>query len=394
MARTTQESAEFDDKVAKLQEQLAEEMAHDVTQDPRNIDALTDYIEGQLKGLFEQQRAGTPPADPGVAAMVGLGDEAVDGFGNTRAPQGVEEYDEQISSERIYAVADLYYIYQHERIGVFRVIQTLKRLFDAGTLRLSGGPGAFGLYRFDRRQVLRYTSRERLAAYRRVFGYGQTGVPPGGVPNTEFHQLFSKFVNEVAGFWRDKRISDVIRDRAHDPSFGSIATVRRAALDLRNNLKFASYGHVNVLRIEVMQLLEESFRILNAPDVREQFGSEHAWDVIEEVLTRYLKAPLETSPRQRMAVTGRKMLKWVGQPFVLQSRRAPFETLLGSIAGDAEEWLTSAETLGLAARAARGAQVSEHDPRANGRRRLPAGTGQRRSTSRNRSPERELDTYV
>ena len=36
--------------------------------------------------------------------------------------------------------------------------------------------------------------------------------------------------------------SDVIRDRATDPSSRSVAVVRRAILDLRNNLKNSSYG--------------------------------------------------------------------------------------------------------------------------------------------------------
>ena len=54
----------------------------------------------------------------------------------------------------------------------------------------------------------------------------------------------------------------MIRERAYDPSFGSIAIVRRAGLDLRNNLKWTSFGHLNVMRVEVMQLLEEAFKIL------------------------------------------------------------------------------------------------------------------------------------
>ena len=76
--------------------------------------------------------------------------------------QGVEPYDETITSERIIAVGDLYYLYQHEKIGVFRVVQKLQELFRAGAVRLSGGPGAFALYQFDRREVLRYTMRDRL----------------------------------------------------------------------------------------------------------------------------------------------------------------------------------------------------------------------------------------
>ena len=153
-------------------------------------------------------------------------------------------------------------------------------------------------------------------------------------------------------YWRDKRISDVIRERAYDPSFGSIAIVRRSGLDLRNNLKWLSFGDVNVLRVEVMQLLEEAFKILDAPDVKHLFGADNAWDVIEEVLVRYFKERLVTSPRQRMGVTGREVLRWLSQPHILNNSRAQFETLLLEIAENAEEWLTSAQSLQLADRTA------------------------------------------
>jgi hypothetical protein len=247
-------------------------------------------------------------------------------------------------------VADLYYIYKHEKIGVFRVVQKLQELFRGGTVRLSDGPGAFGLYQFDRREVLRYTQRDRQAAYRRAFGYGNAPVPARSRPNTDFHKLYSHFINQVVLYWRDKRISDVIRERAYDPSFGSIAVVRRAGLDLRNNLKFTSYGHLNVLRVEVMQLLDEAFRILNSEDIKRLFGADNAWDVVEEVLVRYFNERLVTSPNQRMAVAGREILRWLAEPHVLQTQRAQFEALLLEIAESSEEWLTSAQALGVAER--------------------------------------------
>jgi hypothetical protein len=142
----------------------------------------------------------------------------------------------------------------------------------------------------------------------------------------------------------------VIRERAYDPSFGSIAIVRRAGLDLRNNLKFTSFGHLNVMRVEVMQLLDEAFRILNSDDIKRLFGADNAWDVVEEVLIRYFNERLVTSPRQRMAVAGREALRWLAAPHVLQTQRAQFEALLLEIAEYAEEWLTSAQSLGLAGR--------------------------------------------
>jgi hypothetical protein len=229
-------------------------------------------------------------------------------------------------------------------------VQKFQELFRGGTVRLSDGPGAFALYQFDRREVLRYTLRDRWSAYRRAFGYGTAPVAARSRPNTEFHNLFSHFINQVGLYWRDKRISDVIRERAYDPSFGSIAVVRRAGLDLRNNLKYTSYGHLNVLRVEVMQLLDEAFRILNAEDIKRLFGADNAWDVVEEVLIRYFNERLVTSPRQRMGVAGREVLRWLAQPHVLQTQRAQFEALLLEIAEFSEEWLTSAQAMGHAER--------------------------------------------
>src|SRR5262249_41816301 len=192
--------------------------------------------------------------------------------------------------------------------------------------------------------------RDRLAAYRRVLGYGRTSVVAGSRPNTDFHNLFNHFINQVTLFWRDKRISDVVRERAFDPSFGSIAVVRRAGLDLRNNLKFTSYGHLSVLRVEVMQLLSECFGILSAPDVIDLFGADNGWDAVDEVLIRYFDERLQSSPRQRLAVNGRDILRWLSGNAVMETGRGEFEAKLIEIAEPSEEWLTSAQAMSLARR--------------------------------------------
>src|SRR5580693_2712615 len=338
------------DRIGALREQVASRLSADLIANPQLADALTKQIDDLLASAETADSKIPPPPDKGLAQLAGVGPDAAKIFGATRIPPGVEPYDETITSERIIAVGDMYYLWQHEKIGVFRAVQKLQELFKAGTVRLSAGPGAFALYQFDRRDVLRYTQRDRLAAYKRIFNYGGASVPTGSRANTDFHKLFAHFVHQVTLFWRDKRISDVIRERAYDPSFGSIAIVRRAGLDLRNNLKWLSFGHLNVLRVEVMQLLEEAFRILNAGDVKRLFGADNAWDVVEEVLIRYYNERLVTSPRQRMGVTGREILRWLAQDHILKTTRSEFETLLLEIAEQAEEWLTSAQAMGLAGR--------------------------------------------
>jgi len=338
------------DRIAALREQVTGKLSADLIANPQLADALTKQIDDLLSSVVDADAKVPPPPDKGLAALVGVGPDAAKDFGTTRVPPGVEPYDETITSERIMAVGDMYYLWQHEKIGVFRVVQKLQELFKAGTVRLSGGAGAFALYQFDRRDVLRYTRNDRLSAYRRAFGYGNAPVPQGTTPNVEFHNQFGHFVNQVALFWRDKRISDVVRERAYDPSFGSIAIVRRAGLDLRNNLKFTSFGHLNVMRVEVMQLLEEAFKILGADDVKNLFGTDNAWDTVEEILVRYYNERLVTSPRQRMGVAGREVLRWLAQPHIMKMQRVRFESLLLEIAEFAEEWLTSAQSLGLARR--------------------------------------------
>jgi hypothetical protein len=349
---TEREYQDLYDRIAALKETVTSRLGADLIQNPQIADALVKQIEDMLAAVVDADAKAPPPPDKGLAELIGLGPEAASEFGKTRIPPGVDAYDETVTSERLIAVGDLYYIYQHEKIGVFRAVQKLQELFRAGAVRLSAGSGAYALYQFDRREVLRYTRRDRLSAYRRAFGYGTAPVVAGSRANSDFHNLFTHFINQVTLFWRDKRVSDVIRERAYDPSFGSIAIVRRAGLDLRNNLKFTSYGHLNVLRVEVMQLLDEAFRILNSDDVKRLFGADNAWDVVEEVLIRYFNERLVTSPRQRMGVAGREILRWLAQPHVLQTQRAQFEALLLQIAEYAEEWLTSAQAMGLAERGA------------------------------------------
>lgn len=346
------------DRLGTLRETLAARSASVLIQNPQMAELLNARVDDLLTAVDQSEAEKAVPPDGGLAELVGLGADASSGLGAVRVAPSVKPYDEVITPERIRAVADLYYIYQHEMLGVFRVTLKLQELFKAGVVRLSFGEGAGRLYRYDRRQVLRYTQLDRMQAYLRAFGY--TNVPPasGAMPNRQFHSLFSQFMAQVARFFRDKRISEVVRERANDPSFGSIAIVRRAGLDLRYNLKNFSYGHLNVLRLETLQLLEEAFKILEADDIRSLFGADNAWDVIEDVLRRYFGEQTNVSARNRMAIAGRDVIRWLAQRFILNTTRAPFESNLQSIAEPAEEWLTSAQTLGAATRIPNGARVA------------------------------------
>lgn len=339
----TRDYDQRNDRVAALLQNTIAQLGPELAANPQMAEVLNRMVDDQIRKYDESQNGKGIPADGGLSDLIGLGKDAPKDLGDTQVSGGVADYDDTVTSDRILATADLYYLYVHERLGVFRVINKLQELFRAGTLRISSGEGAYGLYRFDKHNILRYHKRDRMRAYRRVFGYTTVDPGPGARPNPQFHGLFSHFIGEVAKYWRDKRISEVVRERANDPTFGSMAIVRRSGLDLRNNMKNASYGYINVLRVETSQALAEAFKVLNSPDLKAQFGADNAWEMIELVLWQYFHESVHASTMNRMAVSGREIIRWLAEPFVLQKNRTDFETLLYRIAEYSEEWLSSTE---------------------------------------------------
>lgn len=325
---------------------VRQELARRSVLERPNDDAAAQALNEELAALEEQlasfQRRSGPSPDEAFVNLSGITGEPL-GLEQTLVDPAVRSFDETVVADRLYAVADLYFIYMHERLGVFDVVLELQRQFRAGRVNLSTGTGAQRLYRYDRRRVLQYTAADRKQAYRRVFGYYPNVKPPAGAePFDGFHKMFAGFNKRVAAFSRDRRVSEVIKPGASGASgYGSVAMVRRSGLDLRSRLKKASYGHVNVLTREVSTLLRSAFDVLEAPDIRNLYGASDAWDVIDVVARQHLRREPWSSQRNRMAVTGREVLRWLAGSSILTQSRPQFEILLRQIEEPCEEWITS-----------------------------------------------------
>ncbi|MBB3695686.1 hypothetical protein [Sphingomonas sp. BK580] len=350
MADNPTNLGELNDLLARLQamrSSLVRDARDELAKTPAQAELINQWVD-EAKDLLEADAGRRDvPDDGGLTRLIGLGEQVASRLDDARPVALAPSYDDKINRDRLASVGDLYYIYQHERAGVFRAVFKLQQLFQSGEVRLSDGPGALALYQFDRKRVLRYTYGDRKAVYRKVFGYTDAIPPNGAEPNSVFHTLLANFCRHVSRFFEDKRVSEVLRPSGVHETFGSMAVVRRSGLDLRANLKQVSYGHVAVLRTEVMSLLHDAFAILGAPDIINLFGADNAWDVLEEVLKRYMRETPVTSQRSRMAVTGRDILRWLAEDYLLTSVRIDFESLLEAIVDACDDWLTSAESLGL-----------------------------------------------
>ena len=269
----------------------------------------------------------------GFLDLVGFGGKGPIEFENLAYPHITPDFDDSVVPSQLHAAAELYYIYQHERMKIFQVVQVLRRLFQQGRMRIQRGPGARALYTLEKWMPLRYTIRDRMVAYRRAFNYGTAPGPAGAIVNNNFHRQFVGFMVSLSQYFRDLLIGEVIRGGPliEQRPFGSIGTVQRLGLDLRYALDRSTYGNIFALTVETGHYLKTVLQMLDAPDIKKSFDANTKWDVVEAVSNRYLGGIAEPSQRAKMAESGRRILQFVADndfktavdPILFQSEVRP-----------------------------------------------------------------------
>src|SRR5262249_763716 len=101
----------------------------------------------EFEARFDKLQQGAAGDDSAAfAGLVGLGGNGTPHFGDIAWPNLVADFDAAVVPSQLHAAAELYFIYQNERAGVFRVAEVLRRLYRDGRMRIQLGPGARGLY--------------------------------------------------------------------------------------------------------------------------------------------------------------------------------------------------------------------------------------------------------
>ena len=276
--------------------------------------------------------------------LIGFGPKGPVPFGEIAWPSLAADFDDAIVPSQLHAAAELYFIYQHDRMGVFRVAEILKRLFRDGRMRIQRGPGARLLYLLEKWQPLRYGPKDRLAAYMRTFNYGRAPRPPGAIVNVNFHYQLVALMSALALYFRDLTIGEVIRgsQMLEQRPFGTLATVQRLAIDLRYALDRASYGNIVALTQETGLYLKQLLELFDTPDIKKSFDANNKWDVIEQALNRYMGGARELSQRAKMAESGRRVLLYVaGGDFETGDDPARFNIEAQPAGAHAEAWIAA-----------------------------------------------------
>ena len=275
--------------------------------------------------------------------LIGLGPKGSLPFDSVTVPRIESDFDEAVVPTQLHAAAELYFIYQYERMNVFRAAGVLIRLFHEGRLRIQRGPGARALYLLERHFPLRYKTRDRLRAYRRAFNYGNVDVSPNTVVNRGFHRQFVAFNAALAQYFRDLLIGEVIRGGhlINQRPFGSQATIQRLGTDLRWQLDRATYGYIVPLTIETSNYLKTVLEAFDAPDIKKAFDANNKWDVIETISQRHLGGIPEITQRTKMAEAGRQLLSFVADDPFKTTDFNLFQAQVQPLGPVAEQWIAA-----------------------------------------------------
>lgn len=300
-----------------------------------------DRFSDLLKGAANANGA---TSEDGFLDLIGFGGKGPVEFADMNYPYIQPDFDDSVVPSQLHAAAELYYIYQHDRMKVFQVVDVLLRLFHLGKMRIQRGPGARGLYLLEKWKPLRYNSRQRMMAYRRAFNYGTATAPTGAVINRNFHTQLIGFMVALSQYFRDLLIGEVIRGGQviEQRPFGSVATVQRIGLDLRYALDRSTYGSIFALTMETGHYLKQVLQLLDAPDIKKSFDANTKWDVVEIVSQRYLGGIAEPSQRAKMAESGRRILQFVADnDFKTAIDPILFQSTVRPMGSHAEAWVAA-----------------------------------------------------
>jgi hypothetical protein len=309
---------------------------------PEERAAFEGQLETRLEGLLNRATGGPTPVS--FPDLIGVGPKGQLPFESIDVPRIKPDFDDSVIPSQLHAAAELYFIYQHDRMKIFQVVDVLRRLFQLGQLRIQRGPGARGLYILEKWKPLRYSRRDRQIAYRRAFNYGTIAPPQGAVVNTNFHYQLVAFMSAFAQYFRDFTISEVIKGgpTLTERPFGSAATIQRLGLDLRYALDRASYGNIVALTIETSQYLQEILNLLDTPDIKRSQDANTKWDVIERVARENLGGAIELSQRAKMAESGRRVLEYIASnDFTTTLDLNVFHAEGRPLAQHAESWIAA-----------------------------------------------------
>lgn len=196
-----------------------------------------------------------------------------------------------------------------EELKAFQVVDKLVEMSQRGDLALVKGPAGTQLYSYWREAPNRMSESERQGFYAMMLGL-PTGQP-GVKVNTEFQDLWLRFVSSVSTLVREARVDALIR--AATPMAVNQQQVKKAARDLATNMSLHGYGMAFYAAADLQKQINDMIALLQDKELLAAFGSGDMWGVIDQVAQTELGGARNSSKYRMLATSGAIITSWIAQ---------------------------------------------------------------------------------
>jgi hypothetical protein len=194
-----------------------------------------------------------------------------------------------------------------EELRAFKVVDTLIEMSQRGELPLIRGAAGTQLYNYWRDAPNRMSEGERQTFYAMTLGL-PTGQPGVSV-NTDFQDLWVRFLSSVSSLVRESRVDQLLRSAL--PVAINQQQVKKAARDLAVNMSSRGYGMVFYAAADLQKQINEMITLLQDPELRAAFGARDMWGVIDQVAQTELGGARNSSKYRMLATSGAIITTWM-----------------------------------------------------------------------------------
>jgi hypothetical protein len=194
-----------------------------------------------------------------------------------------------------------------EELKAFQVVDKLIELSQRGELPLIRGAAGTQLYNYWREAPNRMSENERQTFYAMTLGL-PTGQP-GVAVNSDFQDLWLRFVSSVSTLVRESRVDQLLRSAL--PIAVNQQQVKKAARDLAINMSSRGYGMVFYAAVDLQKQINEMIALLQDSELRAAFGARDMWGVIDQIAQTELGGARNSSKYRMLATSGAIITTWM-----------------------------------------------------------------------------------
>jgi hypothetical protein len=293
-----------------------------------NVVALTNRNGGSPPTVFFQEvafaaryaiqnAAAVPFGHPNFSTQVRIGlDKYVAGTPLSDSlvlPPLTGEFgeDEEIEPDNIRAVGLVYAAYQLEEMRLIPVVDRIVMSFNNGLIPVvfDAGGRALDAYYWDRDD--RMTEAERRSVYSRVLGVPGGDVSKEAIVNSQFNDVFIRFLASLAELHRQESIADIVESRR--PRNLTAEYVRKAGRDLASNTSVHGFAGTQAFARRLNTHLATALDILKQPSIQKAYGVNGPYQLVETVASQHFGHTPNVVKFRTMAESGKKLLDLVAK---------------------------------------------------------------------------------